>query len=129
MLFIFPPLQLGQAHYFVKLLQELVLSRQEVLQRALFAGSLENMWKGGMVGGQKKRLFPLEEEEDMSWQKRKKPNVEQQYNRQDRGKKGWMEGVFILSVSVGCVSILEPKQVHSVFELCNSVQSVFNYRQ
>ncbi len=100
-----------------------------MLQRALFAGSLENMWKGGMVGGQKKRLFPLEEEEDMSWQKRKKPNVEQQYNRQDRGKKGWMEGVFILSVSVGCVSILEPKQVHSVFELCNSVQSVFNYRQ
>lgn len=33
----------------MKLLQELLVSRQDILQKALFAGSLENMWKGGKM--------------------------------------------------------------------------------
>ena len=45
------PLQLRQADYYVQLLQELLVSRQLLLQQALFAGSLENMWK---VGGASK---------------------------------------------------------------------------
>ena len=47
---LFPPSQLGQAQYSVDLLQELLVGRQEVLQRALMAGSLENMWKAGERG-------------------------------------------------------------------------------
>ena len=56
------------------------MSRQEVLQRALFAGSLENMWKGPGGEGIRKKKLHLEDEE-MACQRRKKPDVDLQYHK------------------------------------------------
>lgn len=71
---------MNQANYFVRLLHELLISRQELLQRALQAGSLENMWKGGGVNTGGKSQKRGAEEEEVVLQKSK---VKQEYERYD----------------------------------------------
>ena len=72
-------LQLSQADYFVQLLQELLGSRQVLLQKALLAGSLENMWKREGPG---KRVEPgRPREKGMRERKEEKRSVEREYRR------------------------------------------------
>ena len=68
-------MQLNQANHFMHLLQELLLSRQKLLQRALLAGSLENMWKEDEAAavGEKKRK--------VQGKGMHRNNVEQEYAR------------------------------------------------
>ena len=49
------------------------MARQEVLQKALFAGSLENMWKGGgrelKMGGEEKKEQRRKTDADEEYEK------------------------------------------------------------